>query len=101
MGTDGSVRVKRVGRAALRRSIPQSVAPLSSFRPVSPDSETRIGTAAAPGVDRSCHRSPARILGQGPWDHDCPATPEAPTFQGAAAADSCRISVSAQMWLTL
>jgi len=33
---------------------------------VSPDSETRIGTAAAPGIDRACHRSPARILGQGP-----------------------------------
>jgi hypothetical protein len=30
---------------------------------VSPDSETRIGTAAAPGVDRSCHcQNPARRI---------------------------------------
>jgi hypothetical protein len=38
---------------------------------VSPDSETRIG-AAVWARCRSCHRSPARILGQAPWDHDCP-----------------------------
>jgi hypothetical protein len=53
-----------VERSHLDRRKP--LAPLSSFRPVSLDSETRIGTAATPGVDRSCHVHPPRYLDKAP-----------------------------------
>src|SRR5262249_15529734 len=53
----------------VERSLPSCPTRLSSdlsFRPVSPDSETRIGTAATPGVDRSCHVHPPRYLDKAP-----------------------------------
>jgi len=53
-------------RWAIASWLPKTVGAAFFISPVSRDSETRIGTAAAPGVDRSCHPSPARILGQAP-----------------------------------
>jgi hypothetical protein len=56
------------GDRALARIVERSppdcrkpLAPLSSLRPVSPDSETRIGAAVWAPRCRSCHRSPAGI----------------------------------------
>src|SRR6266487_1434195 len=73
MVTDGSVPVERVGRAALRRSFRRrSLKRCAALfvSPVSPDSETRIGTAVwVPGTCR-----PPPLLGQ------APGTTIAPSF---------------------
>src|SRR5207248_2794623 len=100
MGTDASVQVKRVGRAALAKivqaSVPKTVAPLSSFT-VAPDFEIRIGTAACASVGaryrftrpgRGKGRPVVPVTGGRTWTQvRAPAGPQ-------TTPKSCRISVS-------
>jgi hypothetical protein len=65
--SDGSLRlchlVKRWDR---QRLIAESRCAVFFVSPVSSERRNEIAAAAALGVDRSCHRSPAGIHGQGP-----------------------------------
>jgi len=104
MGTDGSVPVERVGRAAPRRSFRRRSRKASRrflrFT-VSPASETRIGGCS---VGAGC-RPPARNADPHPYMDRPPVS--LMSISGAlshkshnapAAADSCRTSVSARVW---
>jgi hypothetical protein len=71
MMTDASVHVMQISRGGGLKGVtgfpvsarsPKTVGAAFFVSTVSPDSETRIGTAAAPGVDRSCHRFTRRIM---------------------------------------
>jgi len=87
--TDASVRVERVGRAALRRSLRRrSRKRWRRFLrfTISLDSETRIGAAVwAPGVDRATVHPPG-YMDKAPHL----ACRMGPTPKVPAAADSCK-----------